>query len=194
MGSAEGTDQRGQDVGGRDGAGADHGFSAQPAAEPGQGFQGLLLQAEDAAGVVVEQAARRGGLGLAAEAVHQFLAEFLLQVADVVAHRGLGEEYRPGRTGEAFQFDHLAEHVEFADIHGRRGIKDGVPGSADRADSTGKRCTGRGKRAGLAPQATIWSNRSTHRSPAMRSSPSRRRLVGSTVSTVQPAVAAVVVR
>ena len=61
--------------------------------------------------------------GAAPEPVEQAHAELVLEGADVLGHRGLGEVQRLGGAGEGAELGDLGEDLELTEIHGGSSIR-----------------------------------------------------------------------
>src|SRR5262249_16136473 len=128
---AKAPDDRWEDVLTRNGARADGQGPGDLSEEVVDRLAGLGSKREHLPRVAVEQLARSGWHGLAAQAVEEPGAELLLEEPHVLAHRRLGEAKRGRGPGKAPELVHPGEHFELAEIHvwwGRSGLHLQSPG------------------------------------------------------------------
>src|SRR5882762_4955863 len=90
---------------------------AHPALELIERLARLTRERQDPARVAEEKLSGARGCGAAAEAVEELYAELVLERADVLGDRRLGEREGLGSAREARELGHLGEHLEAAEVH-----------------------------------------------------------------------------
>src|SRR5207245_10720822 len=111
------TDQPGQQVLSRNRGAADDELAAQPALQLIERLPRLARESQDPPGVPEHQLAGARGRGAPPEAVEKLYAELVLEGANVLGDRGLGQEEGFGGAREAPELGHLRKDLEAAQIH-----------------------------------------------------------------------------
>jgi hypothetical protein len=170
----EAADERRQHVLAGNGARGHEQIARQPALEAVHGLERLALELEHTRGVREEEAARARGLRSPAEPVEQPHTQLLLERADVLGNRRLGEEQRQRSLREGLELCHLDEDFELPQIHGakyRRGTARCLPGGRERTSKNARdvRADARGSvTAAAAPAAAAASGHAPTRECAAR--------------------------
>ena len=111
-----------QQVNARGFVGRDHQFAARIGFQLGDGVLRALAQLQNLLGVIGEDAAGGGQRDAAAEALEQFGAQFLFQLADLRADGRLRPVTGLRSLGEALQPNDLEKRMELIEIHKSRAV------------------------------------------------------------------------
>ena len=97
--------------------GPDEHAAALEVGQLAHGRLGLVGEAHQPLGVVLQHAAGLGQPAVLGGAVHEPLAQFVLEPAQGLAHRGLGAMEALGGLRETAFRGHREEHLQLGDVH-----------------------------------------------------------------------------